>query len=69
EHLMFKGTETHPVGAFSKAVSGLGGQENAFTSYDYTAYFQRVARDHLATMMSFEADRMNGLVLADDVVA
>ena len=69
EHLMFKGTETHPTGAFSKAVSGLGGQENAFTSYDYTAYFQRVARDHLGTMMAFEADRMNGLVLDEAVVA
>ena len=69
EHLMFKGTEKHPVGAFSKAVSGLGGQENAFTSYDYTAYFQRVARDHLGTMMEFEADRMSGLVLDDAVVA
>jgi len=69
EHLMFKGTERHPIGAFSKAVSGLGGQENAFTSYDYTAYFQRVARDHLRTMMEFEADRMTGLVLDDAVVA
>ena len=69
EHLMFKGTEKHPVGAFSKAVSGLGGQENAFTSYDYTAYFQRVARDNLDTMMAFEADRMTGLVLDDAVVA
>ncbi len=69
EHLMFKGTETHPVGAFSKVVSGLGGQENAFTSFDYTAYFQRVARDNLRTMMEFEADRMTGLVLDDAVVA
>ncbi len=69
EHLMFKGTEKHPAGSFSKAVSSLGGQENAFTSYDYTAYFQRVARDHLGTMMEFEADRMSGLVLSDDVVA
>lgn len=69
EHLMFKGTEHHPAGAFSKAVSSLGGQENAFTSYDYTAYFQRVARDHLGTMMEFEADRMGGLVLSDDVVS
>ncbi|MFE1600685.1 M16 family metallopeptidase [Methylobacterium sp. ID0610] len=69
EHLMFKGTEKHPVGAFSKAVSSLGGQENAFTSFDYTAYFQRVARDNLKTMMEFEADRMTGLVLDDAVVA
>ena len=48
EHLMFKGTDRHPVGEFSKVVSALGGQENAFTSYDYTAYFQRVAPLHLA---------------------
>jgi zinc protease len=67
EHLMFKGTEKHP-GGFSKAVSELGGQENAFTSYDYTAYFQRVARDHLGAMMAFEADRMTGLALTDAVV-
>jgi zinc protease len=69
EHLMFKGTDKHPAGEFSKVVSGVGGQENAFTSYDYTAYFQRVARDHLKTMMTFEADRMTGLVLDDAVVA
>jgi zinc protease len=69
EHLMFKGTELHPAGEFSKVVSTLGGQENAFTSFDYTAYFQRVAKEHLGTMMEFEADRMSGLVLADEVVA
>lgn len=69
EHLMFKGTEKHPAGAFSKVVSALGGQENAFTSYDYTAYFQRVAKEHLPTMMGFEADRMANLALSDDVVA
>ena len=69
EHLMFKGTDTHPTGAFSKTVAALGGQENAFTSYDYTAYFQRVARDHLGTMMAFEADRMSGLVLSDEIVS
>jgi len=68
EHLMFKGTEKHPQGEFSDVVTSLGGQENAFTSYDYTAYFQRVAREHLKTMMEFEADRMTGLVLTDDVV-
>ncbi|HEX2265357.1 MAG TPA: pitrilysin family protein [Solirubrobacterales bacterium] len=69
EHLMFKGTERHPAGEFSQVVSALGGQENAFTSFDYTAYFQRVAREHLKTMMEFEADRMTGLVLDDAVVA
>ncbi|HEY8380733.1 MAG TPA: pitrilysin family protein [Microvirga sp.] len=69
EHLMFKGTEAHPAGEFSKVVSGLGGQENAFTSFDYTAYFQRVAREHLGTMMEFEADRMANLLLEEAVVA
>jgi zinc protease len=69
EHLMFKGTEKHPAGEFSKVVSGLGGQENAFTSYDYTAYFQRVAREHLGTMMAFEADRMTNLLIEESVVA
>jgi zinc protease len=68
EHLMFKGTEKHPAGEFSKIVSGLGGQENAFTSFDYTAYFQRVAREHLETMMSFEADRMTNLLLEESVI-
>lgn len=68
EHLMFKGTKKHPAGAFSHQVAELGGQENAFTSYDYTSYFQRVAREHLKTVMAFEADRMEGLVLTDDVV-
>ena len=69
EHLMFKGTEKHPAGEFSKVVSGLGGQENAFTSFDYTAYFQRVAREHLKTMMEFEADRMTNLLLDEAVIA
>ena len=63
EHLMFKGTERNPKGAFSETVASLGGQENAFTSYDYTAYFQRVAKDHLGAMMALESDRMTGLVL------
>ncbi len=68
EHLMFKGTETHPKGKFSNVVAELGGQENAFTSVDYTAYYQRVAKEHLATMMSFEADRMVNLILSEDDV-
>lgn len=65
EHLMFKGTRKHAKGAFSSLISDLGGQENAFTSYDYTAYYQRIAKEHLETMMSFEADRMRNLVLSD----
>ncbi|QGM47697.1 M16 family metallopeptidase [Methylocystis heyeri] len=68
EHLMFKGTKQHPQGAFSNLVAELGGQENAFTSYDYTAYFQRIGKEHLATLMGFEADRMTNLVLTDEVV-
>jgi zinc protease len=68
EHLMFKGTAKHPAGKFSKTLSILGGQENAFTSTDYTGYFQRTSREHLPTLMEFEADRMTGLVLTDDVV-
>lgn len=61
EHLMFKGTKANPDGAFSKKVAEIGGQENAFTSYDYTAYYQRVAKEHLPKMMALEADRMQNL--------
>src|SRR5271155_5417278 len=69
EHLMFKGTRAHPQGEFSLRIAEIGGQENAFTSNDYTAYFQRVAKEHLGAMMEFEADRMTGLVLTDEIVA
>ena len=69
EHLMFKGTARNPAGQFSKTLAALGGRENAFTSSDYTGYFQRTLREHLRTLMEFEADRMTGLVLTDDVVA
>jgi len=65
EHLMFKGTKDFPPGEFSKIVAGNGGQENAFTSHDYTAYFQRVAKDRLGLVMKIEADRMANLVLTD----
>ena len=68
EHLMFKGTDKHPAGEFSKTVLRVGGNENAFTSTDYTGYFQRVPREQLAKMMEFEADRMTGLVLKDENV-
>lgn len=68
EHLMFKGTAKNPAGHFSKILASFGGQENAFTGNDYTAYFQRVTRDHLEQVMSFEADRMTGLTLNDAVV-
>jgi zinc protease len=68
EHLMFKGTSKHPVGEFSETVQRVGGNENAFTSTDYTGYFQRVPREQLGRMMEFEADRMTGLVLKDENV-
>jgi zinc protease len=68
EHLMFKGTAKHPAGEFSQTVLKVGGNENAFTSVDYTGYFQRVPRDQLPRMMEFEADRMTGLVLKDENV-
>ncbi len=68
EHLMFKGTEKNPGAAFSQEVAAIGGQENAFTNADYTGFFQRVPRERLKEMMAFEADRITGLVLTDDVV-
>lgn len=68
EHLMFKGTKTRAPGEFSQIIARLGGRENAFTSQDYTGYFQTVAPRHLETMMELEADRMTGLVLTDDLI-
>lgn len=68
EHLLFKGTERHPGNTFQRAVSAVGGTENAFTSLDYTGYFQRITRDELGRMMDFEADRMTNIVLTDEVV-
>lgn len=63
EHLMFKGTEKIPPGEFSKIVARIGGQDNAFTSQDTTAYFQRVAKERLDEVMGMEADRMRNLRL------
>lgn len=68
EHLMFKATDDLAAGEFSQIVSAQGGEDNAFTSWDYTAYFQRVAADRLDLMMQLEADRMRDLILTDDVV-
>lgn len=65
EHLMFKGTKTLKPGEFSTIVARNGGQENAFTSQDYTGYYQNVAADRLERMMRIEADRMANLVLTD----
>lgn len=61
EHLMFKGTPAVPDGQFSKIVARNGGNENAFTSRDYTAYYQNIARDRLELVMFLESDRMKNL--------
>ena len=67
EHLMFKGTDEIPEGQFSQIVSANGGQDNAFTSYDYTGYFQRIAADRLPLVMRMEADRMTDLIISEAV--
>lgn len=66
EHLMFKGTDTLAAGELSKTVTANGGMDNAFTSYDYTAYFQRIASDRLPLVMQMEADRMANLRISPD---
>lgn len=68
EHLMFKATKNHAAGEFDRAVSEIGGSNNAFTSYDYTAYHETVSPEALGTMMVFEADRMRNLVLNEEVI-
>ncbi len=68
EHLMFKGTKTLAPGEFSATVARNGGRENAFTSQDFTGYFQTVASDRLEAMMKIEADRMTNLVLSEEVI-
>ena len=69
EHLLFKATDTLKDGEFSAIVAANGGRDNAFTSYDYTAYFQRVAADRLGLMMQMEADRMRNINFTDENVA
>ncbi|MBD25947.1 MAG: peptidase M16 [Candidatus Marinimicrobia bacterium] len=68
EHLMFKGTLRFPEGAMMDIVARNGGQQNAFTSLDYTGYFQNIAVDRLPLVMDMEADRMRNLVLSEDDV-
>jgi zinc protease len=66
EHLMFKGTDKLAPGELSKTVTANGGSDNAFTSWDYTAYFQRIASDRLPLVVGMEADRMANLKISDD---
>ncbi len=68
EHLMFKGTDTLANGEFSNIVSRNGGQLNAFTSWDYTAYYEKVAIDRLELVMGLEADRMVNLAINEETV-
>jgi zinc protease len=68
EHLLFKGTEKFPSGELSAAVARSGGTDNAFTSWDYTAYFQRVAADKLDLMMQMESDRMRNVNFSEQDV-
>src|SRR6476646_5924690 len=69
EHLMFQGTDALPPGQSSQIVAKNGGEDDAFTSHDVTAYFQRVAKDLLPTVMAMEADRMANLRLSKEDVA
>ncbi|MEJ2143105.1 MAG: pitrilysin family protein [Gammaproteobacteria bacterium] len=63
EHMMFKGTQKHPAGEFSRIIAENGGRENAFTSRDYTAYFQQLEKSRLPISFEMEADRMRNLTL------
>ncbi len=67
EHLMFKGTPRYPAGEMDKIVQRKGGVQNAFTSYDFTAYFQKVPVGELPTMLDLESDRMVNLHLTDEI--
>ncbi len=66
EHMMFKGTEAYPDGQFSEIVAAKGGRENAFTSSDYTAYYQQWSSENVGLSFELEADRMNNLVFKEE---
>jgi zinc protease len=69
EHMMFKGTPKYPLGVFSKKIAAIGGQSNAFTNNDYTAFFEETSASHLAINFELEADRMNNLIFNEDEFA
>lgn len=66
EHMMFKGTKKHPPGEFSRIMAANGASENAFTGYDYTAYFQTIEKSRLPLSFELEADRMRNVVFIDE---
>ncbi|MBX7198649.1 MAG: insulinase family protein [Rhodospirillaceae bacterium] len=68
EHLMFKGTPKYPAGAVMDVVARNGGNQNAFTTRDYTGYYQNIAADRLPLMMDMEADRMRNLILNKSII-
>jgi zinc protease len=68
EHLMFKGTHNYPEGVFNRTIAQLGGNNNAFTTYDFTVYHATVAKDNLPLVMKLEADRMRGLDLSESAI-
>ncbi len=69
EHMMFKGTEKYPTGEFNKIISRNGGEDNAFTSKDFTAYYQKLEKSRLKVSFELEADRMRGLLLPKEEFA
>jgi zinc protease len=69
EHMMFKGTRSNPGDTFSRTIAAAGGRDNAFTSKDYTAYFQQLHKSRLPKALELEADRMHELVLSDEEFA
>ena len=66
EHMMFKGTKKYPTGEFNKIISRNGGEDNAFTSQDYTAYYQKLEKSRLKVSFDLESDRMRGLLLPEE---
>ena len=68
EHMMFKATANMKSGEFSSTVARNGGRDNAFTSFDYTGYFQTIAKDRLELVMRMEADRMTNILFNDEQV-
>jgi len=65
EHMMFRGTKANPDDAFSQTIAKNGGENNAFTSHDYTAFYEQIAKDRLPLAMTLEADRLANLDLSD----
>jgi zinc protease len=69
EHMMFKGTARYGKGVFSREIAEHGGNDNAFTTHDYTAYFENLAGDQVGLALDLEADRLRGLMISDEEFA